>query len=45
MPKLPKPQELRPFPTNPTIYYEGHKKRIRAVCVHKSGKKFIKDNT
>jgi len=24
MPKLPKPQELRPFPTTPTIYYEGH---------------------
>ncbi len=42
MPKLPKPQELRPFPTTPTIYYEGHQKRIRAVAVHKSGISFLK---
>lgn len=24
LPKLPKPNELRPFPTLPTVYFDGH---------------------
>lgn len=31
LPDLPKPEELRPFPTKETILYKGHESSIRAV--------------
>ena len=32
MPKLPKPEELRPFPTKETIIYKGHQSAVRQLC-------------
>ena len=32
MPDLPKPEELRPFPTKETILFKGHSSSIKALC-------------
>lgn len=37
IPKLPSPQELRPFPTKISIVYRGHKERIRSIAVDHTG--------
>ena len=37
IPKLPKPSELRPFPTMANIYYKGHEARVRGLAIHHSG--------
>ena len=37
IPKLPKPSELRPFPTMQNMSYKGHENRVRGLAVHHSG--------
>lgn len=37
IPNLPKPSDLRPFPTAQNIQYRGHTSRVRAISVHPSG--------
>lgn len=37
LPQLPKPEELRPFPTQVGITYEGHSTRVRSISVSKNG--------
>lgn len=37
LPQLPKPEELRPFPTQVGITYEGHSNRVRSISVSKNG--------
>ena len=37
LPKLPSPEELRPFPTTCGIIYRGHKGRVRSVAVDPGG--------
>ncbi|MCQ2817220.1 MAG: hypothetical protein MJ252_08150 [archaeon] len=34
LPELPKPEELRPFPTKETIIYKGHESSIKAMACH-----------
>jgi len=37
LPKLPKPNELRPFPTHPTLHYSGHKHRVTSIALSDNG--------
>ncbi|KAK9481129.1 NUC169 domain-containing protein [Lipomyces japonicus] len=37
LPKLPSPQDLRPFPIKNSIIYKGHKGRVRSINVDPSG--------
>eukprot|EP00743_Colponemidia_sp_Colp-15_P005927 GILK01006373.1.p1 GENE.GILK01006373.1~~GILK01006373.1.p1 ORF type:complete len:908 (-),score=186.22 GILK01006373.1:272-2764(-) len=37
IPKLPKPSDLRPFPTTMSIQYLGHTERIRAISIDPTG--------
>ncbi|PNS19793.1 hypothetical protein CAC42_7760 [Sphaceloma murrayae] len=37
LPKLPSPDELRPFPTVCATLYRGHDGRVRSVCIDPSG--------
>ncbi|KAI1639561.1 BOP1NT domain-containing protein [Biscogniauxia mediterranea] len=37
LPKLPRPEELRPFPTVSSIEYTGHEGRVRSVSIDPSG--------
>ncbi len=37
MPKLPKPRELQPFPTQQSLVYEGHKDMVRTITVEPAG--------
>ncbi|KAJ1331488.1 ribosome biogenesis protein ERB1 [Microdochium nivale] len=37
LPKLPKPEELRPFPTVAAVEYIGHEGRVRSVAVDPTG--------
>ena len=37
LPKLPSPEELRPFPTTCAATYRGHEGRIRSLCIDPSG--------
>jgi ribosome biogenesis protein ERB1 len=37
VPKLPKPSELRPFPTEISVVFKGHDARIRSISVDPSG--------
>eukprot|EP00744_Colponema_vietnamica_P002685 GILI01004181.1.p1 GENE.GILI01004181.1~~GILI01004181.1.p1 ORF type:complete len:673 (+),score=203.38 GILI01004181.1:721-2739(+) len=37
IPKLPKPSDLRPFPTSLSITYNGHEGRVRSLSVDPSG--------
>lgn len=37
LPKLPNPDDLRPFPTRETTIFRGHKGRIRTVAIDPSG--------
>ncbi|KAI8628099.1 BOP1NT domain-containing protein [Xylariaceae sp. FL1651] len=37
LPKLPRPEELRPFPTVASIEFAGHEGRVRSVSVDSSG--------
>lgn len=37
LPKLPSPEELRPFPTNCGIIYRGHTGRVRSLSVDPTG--------
>ena len=37
LPKLPRPEELRPFPTVASIEYAGHEGRVRSVAIDPSG--------
>ena len=37
LPKLPDPQELKPFPTTFAMLYEGHEGRVRSVAIDPSG--------
>lgn len=33
VPSIPKPQDLRPYPTTLNIQYKGHKARVRSISV------------
>ena len=35
---LPPASALRPFPSFPSVYYKGHKNRVRTIAVSKNGK-------
>ncbi|KAK7207699.1 NUC169 domain-containing protein [Myxozyma melibiosi] len=37
LPKLPSPQDLRPFPIKCSVTYTGHKGRVRAISIDPSG--------
>jgi ribosome biogenesis protein ERB1 len=37
LPKLPSPEELKPFPTACGTIFRGHKGRVRSVCIDPSG--------
>ncbi|EFA76735.1 WD40 repeat-containing protein [Heterostelium album PN500] len=37
LPKLPKPQDLRPFPSYEELQYKGHTSRVRSISVSPSG--------
>lgn len=37
MPKLPKPQDLQPFPALLSVRYTGHTKPVRSVCPDPTG--------
>ena len=37
LPKLPSPEELKPFPTNCGIVYRGHDGRVRSLAIDPSG--------
>jgi ribosome biogenesis protein ERB1 len=37
VPKLPKPRELRPFPTEVSVRFRGHSQRVRGMAVDPSG--------
>lgn len=37
LPQLPKPSELRPFPTTLAIEYKGHSAAVRCISAHCSG--------
>jgi len=37
LPKLPSPEELKPFPTNCGIVYRGHEGRVRSLAIDPSG--------
>lgn len=37
LPKLPSPQDLRPFPTTTATVYKGHEGRVRTLAVDPSG--------
>ncbi|KAJ1344983.1 hypothetical protein BSLG_000498 [Batrachochytrium salamandrivorans] len=37
IPKLPKPQDLLPFPTKLSVEYKGHESRVRSISVSASG--------
>lgn len=41
MPNLPKPEDLKPFPTKENITFKGHESSIRAMCVEPKGKFLI----
>ena len=41
LPDLPKPEELRPFPTKECIVYKGHESSIRALCCDPNGNVLI----
>jgi ribosome biogenesis protein ERB1 len=38
LPQLPKPEELKPFPTKECVVYKGHESSIRAIAVDPRGK-------
>ena len=38
LPKLPDPQELKPFPTTCATVYKGHEGRVRSVAIDPTGK-------
>ncbi|XP_076049207.1 ribosome biogenesis protein bop1 isoform X2 [Oratosquilla oratoria] len=38
LPELPKPQDLRPFPTKEELIFKGHRSIIRTIAVHRDGK-------
>lgn len=37
LPKLPSPEELKPFPTSCSIVYRGHEGRVRSLAIDPSG--------
>ncbi len=37
IPKLPSPQELKPFPSQLSIIYKGHTARVRCLAVDPRG--------
>lgn len=37
LPKLPKPEELKPYPSKDNIIFKGHSNVIKALCVDDSG--------
>ena len=41
LPDLPKPEELKPFPTKECIVYKGHESSIRALCCDPNGNVLI----
>jgi len=48
LPDLPKPEELRPYPTTNTMIYEGHEAKIRSISVDPTGQWIVTgsdDNT
>jgi len=38
LPKLPSPEELRPFPSRCDVIFEGHKGRVRSVAIDPHGR-------
>ena len=45
LPDLPKPEELKPFPTKECIIYKGHESSIRAICCDPNGNVLISADT
>ena len=41
LPDLPKPEELKPFPTKECIIYKGHESSIKAICCDPNGNVLI----
>lgn len=41
LPKLPKPQDLQPFPTFEAIVYKGHADKVRSISIDPTGQWFI----
>ena len=41
VPKLPRPEELKPFPTQESIQYLGHTDRVRSISVDATGQWLI----
>lgn len=41
LPQLPKPEELKPFPTKENIIYKGHESSIRSMIIEPNGKFLI----
>ena len=41
LPDLPKPEELKPFPTKESIVYKGHESSIRSICCDPNGNVLI----
>ena len=41
LPQLPKPEELKPFPSKISVTYKGHESSVRAITVDPSGKFLI----
>ena len=37
IPEIPKPNDLKPFPTRRNIEYKGHNSRVRSIAVNGSG--------
>ncbi|EGR31248.1 hypothetical protein IMG5_115080 [Ichthyophthirius multifiliis] len=37
VPTLPKPKELRPYPTTLNMQYKGHKSRVRGISINSNG--------
>jgi len=41
IPKLPSPQQLRPFPSMESVIYKGHTGKVRSISIHPSGQYMI----
>lgn len=41
LPKLPNPEELRPFPTHCKLVYKGHKGRVRSLAISPDSGKYL----
>jgi len=45
IPQLPKPEELKPFPTMESVIYRGHESSVVSICMDPNGKFMISGDT